>query len=71
MNIFLPKGDNTMTNHRKKPLNSLEDTRRAVPGLKKLVKKVDLYKKRNNNPTYQKKTKDKLVREDGKRSNNH
>ena len=60
-----------MTNHRKKPLNSLEDTIRAVPGLKKLIKKVDLYKKRNNNPTYQKKTKDKLVREDGKRSNNH
>ena len=41
-----------MTNTRKKPLNSLEDTIRAVPGLKKLVKKVDLYKKRTNNPTY-------------------
>ena len=60
-----------MTTTRKKPLNSLEDTIRAVPGIKKLVKKVDLYKKRNTNPTYQKKTKDKLVREDGKRSNNH
>ena len=60
-----------MTNHRKKPLNSLEDTIRAVPGLKKLVKKVDLYKKRTSNPTYRNKTKDRLVRNNGERTNNH
>ena len=60
-----------MTNIKKKPLNSLEEAICSTPGLRKLVKKVDLYKKRSNNPTYQKKTKDKLVREDGKRSNNH
>lgn len=60
-----------MTNSRKKPLNSLEDTIRAVPGLKKLVKKVDLYKKRTSNPTYRNKTKDRLVRNNGERTNNH
>ena len=60
-----------MANSKKKPLNSLEDTIRSVPGLKKLVKKVDLYKKRNSNPTYLKKTKDKLVRDNGERTNNH
>lgn len=60
-----------MTNTRKKPLNSLEDTIRAVPGLKKLVKKVDLYKKRTSNPTYRNKTKDRLVRNNGERTNNH
>ena len=60
-----------MTNSRKKPLYSLEDTIRAVPGLKKLVKKVDLYKKRTSNPTYRNKTKDRLVRNNDERTNNH
>ena len=69
--IFNFKEGDKMTNIRKKPLNSLEDTIRAVPGLKKLVKKVDLYKKRTSNPTYRNKTKDRLVRNNGERTNNH
>lgn len=69
--IFNFKVGDKMTNIRKKPLNSLEDTIRAVPGLKKLVKKVDLYKKRTSNPTYRNKTKDRLVRNNGERTNNH
>ena len=69
--IFNFKEGDKMTNIRKKPLNSLEDTIRAVPGLKKLVKKVDLYKKRTSNPTYRNKTRDRLVRNNGERTNNH
>lgn len=41
-----------MTNFRKKSLKSLEEAIRSTPDLKKLAQKVDLYKKRTNNPTY-------------------